>query len=349
MSAVNDYIHILPNISAAGVFYRCGAILLADNLVVGPSSIDPDEHSALRRNFWRADIESRALSPRQKRRHLDGVEDAILGAGLLADELRRFPEDRRVVLWTGGLWRELLAFWWALDALHRHGFSPARFDVAQPPLGRFADERWEFSLGCIPDNQLVEIFGKRTTLGASRARAGRSLWRKYATSSGAFDSARRKGSRHFPNLAPIAETHGWFFPRVDTRRGRVRLSVIDQLIFGVMRTGRWIPPIACMKDRALFHFLLAIGDEFILCRLREWAEHCPNSPALLARPAPGVSRFTDVAYRLTPLGVRLRDEGLDSVREAPPLAVGGGVAYGGNNPWIRYDDGAHWRLERLAP
>ncbi|WP_437304850.1 hypothetical protein [Sorangium sp. So ce388] len=49
-------------------------------------------------------------------------------------------------------------------------------------------------------------------------------------------------------------------------------------------------------------------------------------------------------YRLTERGMRLRDEGLDQLTDAPSLPIAGTEAYSPAAPWVLLEDG---RLVRL--
>jgi hypothetical protein len=137
---------------------------------------------------------------------------------------------------------------------------------------------------------------------------------------------------------------------VNNQSSQLRLSGLDQVLLDHLGTDAWVRPHHFLQDRRFFEeFLFLIGDESLLARLHAWAVHNPTDPVLLARQVAGASDWTNRAYRLTPLGERLRRHGLDSPHQAPPLFVGGCRVYTGTNPWVRRTNGHDWRIERLDP
>ena len=83
---------------------------------------------------------------------------------------------------------------------------------------------------------------------------------------------------------------------------------------------------------------------FLEWRLRDWALHPAGAPAIELRPrTPWLSEA-----RLTRAGARILRHGLERASDAPPLPVGGAVAYAGERPWLRVG-GRSWRLGRATP
>jgi hypothetical protein len=314
---------------------------------------DPQMHGSGRFAFWLAELAaSNPGDARHWRKSFKHVERTILSAGQLASALREFPESLPVLLWTAPLWREHLSFWWLLDAVARAGLNLKRFEVAEPrPDVGDAQQEWQFKLAHFTRAELLAAFDSRVPLSRRMLREGRTLWRKFASASpAAFDAARRKGSPCFPDLVGVAEMHGSYFPQADGNgRGGLRLSALDQVFLGKLQGRAWVSPHDCLYDRRLLDFLLPLGDLILPSRLSAWAAHAPDDPVLLTRQLRGVNVFTNFAYRLTPRGRRIVEQGLASGTEAPPLAVGGCRAHAGRNPWVRRADGNGWRLERLFP
>src|SRR5262249_36887767 len=95
------------------------------------------------------------------------------------------------------------------------------------------------------------------------------------------------------------------------------------------------------------NLFFAFGDWYLTRRLRDWAAHSEVSPALLVRPEPeGFFDHTACSYQLTPLGKRLRDHGLESPTQAPPMVLGGCQVYGHRPTWVRRSRGRQWWIER---
>jgi hypothetical protein len=349
LSRIDEPVHIILGDSAAGTLRGCQAIILTDNLAWGPSHPDRVRHGDLRKEFWRnwATNGRWPKTTRHIRQYITGLEREIFTAQQLATALQAYSETRPVLLWTAPLWRERLCFWWTLDAIRGLGLDLDRFWVAQPKLS----DSPETSLGCFCSEQLDEAFGSRLPLSAGLLRSGAVLWRKYAARSpSAFDEARRNSAASFPDLATVAEIHGWFFPRLSNRSHWLRLSRLDQALLDSLRTGAWIRPIDLLTDRGgfLLEFLHLVGDLLLLSRLDAWASHSPDDPALLSQPAEGASSWTNIAYRLTARGERLRCQGLLHAEEAPSMYVGGCPVYEGTNPWVRRDLRTEWKIERFT-
>jgi hypothetical protein len=161
---------------------------------------------------------------------------------------------------------------------------------------------------------------------------------------------RPQGGRYFPDLPAVAEVHGWFFPQVNGRSRRLRLSRQDQTLLDFLHPDEWVRPHAFVRDKRFFdEFYLLIFWEMVTDRLHAWATHRADDPAVLSRKVEGVSSWTHVAYRLTARGERIRRSGLEQADEAPPQFIGGCCVYSGRNPWVRRNRGQQWQIDRLHP
>jgi hypothetical protein len=347
-SRIDEAVHIFPSDLSVGPFGGCDVIVLRDNLIWGPCDPDPTRHAELRRAFWLEWHLERtwALSARLEQQYHDELVTELFSAFELAAALSHYPEDRSVVLWTVAAWMERLSLWWMLDAIRQAGLNRERFWIAQPQQ----DDSGAFSLGCVCSERLTEAFANRIRLSAGMLQSGASLWQKYsAASPRAFDAMRRKGSKWFPDLASVAELNGWFFPQVNgSRSARLRLSKLDQFLFQSLQVDAWVRPYDYFVDRRFCdEFLYRVGDLSLTTRLREWANHQSDEPVLSSQEQEGVNYLTNVAYRLTRRGERMRDRGLERADEAPALFVGGCRVYSGANPWVRRNRGRDWSIERL--
>ena len=333
VSGITEPIHIVLGYSGAGMLRGRNVIVLTDNLACGPSNPDPVRHGEMRQAYWQI-------------RGYQNLETAIFTAPRLAAAIAAYSETCPVVLWTAALWRESLSFWWTLDAIERTGLRRDRFLVAQPQ----SSSARVLSLGCFPRECWEDAFANRRLLRHQVLRSGAALWRKYAASSPrGFDRVRRGGLSAFPDLGSIGESHGWFFPQATSRTGRVRLSRLDQDLFDHLSTGHWVSPHAFLQDYPFAEaFLSLLGDESLPHRLHDWATHrAEQRPSLVVRSFGGRNNWTNVGYRLTPHGERVREEGLEVVDEGPPMFIGGCRVYTGMNPWVRHNRRGAWHIDRL--
>jgi hypothetical protein len=346
---MDEPVHLMVGDSAGGTILnvrpRRDGIVARDNLAWGPCDADPVRHGEIRRAFWRAAQRERDRRAGQWSSRADLTISDRDDAGLFAARIRAFPEGRPLLFWTTEAWMDSLWFWWALDAIERAGVSRERCWVARPAAVGAPDD----CLGFFAEVALNEAFDRRTPLDAGLFRSGAALWRKFAAASPAgFDPARRQGVRRIPSLSRLGERHSWFFPRLEEAEGRLRLSHFDQGLLDRFDRGAWRTAHAalCYAPDLLADYVHLIGDGSMVDRLHAWAAHRPDDPALLSRREDGAG-WAGASFRLTPLGERIRRDGLDHPSEAPPMFVGGCEVYAGERPWVRLADGVSWRLARL--
>jgi hypothetical protein len=254
----------------------------------------------------------------------------------IARAFDRLPDDLPVVIWTSGEWGDLLARIWLLDALLEMEVDPGRLFTAPCRFtwrgGSLAHPRWKARPRRLPDGALAE---------------GSTLWRAFASPSPVgFDAIRRAGSRSFPALEIAGREHGASFPRIQRGSRRLRLSVLDEALLLGLAGGSWRPAIEVVVD-SWFPLMPRSGDLLAFARLRTWARHRPGRPAVLERQGTETSPRANRLYRLTAHGERLLERGMDSVDDAPPLWIGGCQVHHPAAPWVRRDDRADYRIERL--
>jgi hypothetical protein len=351
-SRIDEPVHVILGTSAAGSLWQVGgreSIILHDHLCPGPCDVNPARHLRKRRDYLAGYI---GPDSRQYKEYCNAVAESLLGGHQFAERIAAYPSDRPVVFWTSPSWTDRLAFWWALDALKHGPVRPGRCWVAEPRLP--AEDRQHFhtppSLGAFSPREFQAAFADLRPLTIKAAQAGANLWRKYAAASPVkFDRARRTPSASFPDLREVAEAYGTFFPHAVTRPARLKLSEIDQGLLDALQEDEWLRPVDLLKrNPRLLDLVLPFGDLFLLRRLREWAAH-GRDPALRVRHEPqGPSEWTAVAYQLTPYGRRLREWGLESPTEAPPLYVGGCRLYAAGPTWARRERGGNWWIEDVS-
>ncbi len=117
--ALGDVIHLAHGDSTSGHLRLLGAKSVVggrDSVTTGPSSARPAQHSALRASYWRGFYRRLAM-------RFDAGR-GVASATSLSKVLARRRADQPVVLWSSGLWADLLFHWWACDALIRHRVPP---------------------------------------------------------------------------------------------------------------------------------------------------------------------------------------------------------------------------------
>jgi hypothetical protein len=194
-------------------------------------------------------------------------------------------------------------------------------------------------LGATAPDEVFAAFSDIAPLAIAMEEA--SLWQKFASPSPLdFDHARRT----HPEIREVCEPYGMFFPQVGPRSA-LRLSQLDQRLFSTLRNREWLRPIDLLKrNRRLIEDLMFLGDVPLVQRLRAWAKNGQN-PVFEMREERGDSQFTAVSFRLTDIGERIRDHGLESLKEAAPMFIGGCHTYA--EPWVRRNRGRSWWIEQL--
>jgi hypothetical protein len=169
------------------------------------------------------------------------------------------------------------------------------------------------------------------------------LWSSFtAPSPAAFDEARRLGVASFPDLAECATGHAAWFPW--RRDGRLFLSYGDQLLFDCLDTEWEEKPAwgrihgAPRGKEVANHLLSWFGDGGTMERIDGWRA----VGAVERREVPDRPWF--YYLRLTALGQRLRDVGVESVDQLPPIYVGGCLVNDPDQPWVREGEDSDWRL-----
>jgi Domain of unknown function (DUF1835) len=315
--------HIAHGDSVAGALCQLGAEtstlqVVRDLLTYGPCDTDPARHMELRLAHWQV-LPDRA------------------GEFSLSATLSSWPSTQPIVVWAAQhAWSDQLFLWWTLDALARAHVEPSRVYWAAPVTHhRLA------ATGAAPSSELARALAQARPIAPELVDASRELWRCFASPSPLpFDELRRAGLSAVSDLASIAEPHGWWFPRLID--GRLRLSEMDELLLYVFDND-WRGPTALLRgmraaditDR-LFN---VYGDMIVIARLTEWVGR-----GVLEYQRRGGVGWGEHAFRLTDVGRRLRDEGMQSVAEAPAIYTGGCRTHDPAWPFVRVVDSGGWRL-----
>ncbi|XXT15557.1 hypothetical protein WME94_35455 [Sorangium sp. So ce429] len=309
----------------------------SDRLVVGPSRRNAMEHVRARRAWWG--------SPEEWDK-------------LYSSDVRWEPP---IVLWASASLHERVNLWRTCSWLRHcavacHDVLVLDFEPV-PPSRAASHEVLTRPFTCSesvsdhPDEILLDRLAKAQSWSTERYDRAVRLWDSYVDENPLqFVDSCVRGVEGFPELVPLWAFLSCFFP-TKTADGSLRLSRFDEIVFALL-SSEWQTALALAAHPSetrthLWHLLSCTGDLFLPRRLAQWASHS-SSAAVERAPGPkplnaGYPMLSEV-YRLTERGMRLRDEGLDQLTNAPSLPIAGTDAYAASAPWVLLEDG---RLARL--
>lgn len=304
-------------------------VCVCDTLVVGPSRGDGLAHARARKAWWG--------SPEQR-------------------DLISSPETQWVspaVLWVSACLLDRISLFRMCHWLRQKGMTPRDIIIIEldemPWKGSDPKPRFNCTdaASSYPDEVLRERL--RTARAWSQARFDRAvkLWDAYVDEDPTrFIRSCARGVKGFPELGPLWAVISSFFPR-KAAAGTLRLSRFDEIMFTIL-SREWQTPgsMIVRESKAgddLRELIDCAGDLFLPHRLDEWVTYGSN-PAVERAPGPrDETPMLAFAYRLSERGAR-RDERLESLADAPRMAVAGTEAYA--SPWVLCEDG---KLARLSP
>ncbi len=313
--------------AAAGTARMAGldeVVAYRDLLTVGKCDVDPATHRDYRVALWKSSGEE--------------TLEGLIGLDELRQRLAHHEGD--VAVWTTPTWSERCFTWHTIDQLTRLGVDRGRIWLSEP-----RSSRGRFSTGAFPHEELREAWERRFPLEEAYASDACALWVRYTDPQPlAFDEARRAGVASFPDLTECGAGHAAWFPW--RREGHLFLSYGDQLLFDCLdiewpaKPG-WSSMLRAPRGKELANVLWSwFGDVTTLDRLEAWRER----GAIERRDNEVPDRPWIYSLRLTPLGQRLRDEGVERIDQLPPTYVGGCLVNDPNRPWVRERVGDGWRL-----
>lgn len=154
-----------------------------------------------------------------------------------------------------------------------------------------------------------------------------------------------------PARANLGRYHAGNFPRYVDRR--LLLSRFDELLLRQL-SQEWISPVkvyvnAVNAEAGLYAWLSHMGDLCVVERLLEWSRHTrgrivERQKEPLVRPS-AMKRWS---FRWASGAESILDA-LPSLRAAPPVSIGGAVAYDPEHPWVcRFDATGTPYIRRLG-
>lgn len=306
-----------------------GAVVaFTDNLLIGPCTREVAQLAEARRRYWR------------------GVPGAARNVrsmySRLIDSLGATSE---VVLWSSCTLQHAALLWMICARLAdrpARGLKIIRFQEG----GSSVHDQFgcmERELRAAEVRELAHGGGEQLGMGARRSFA--SNWRAFTAPLAMAFNERCGGA--VAELGRAGRYHAAFFPR---RKGdALQLSRVDELLLTCVGAAWSLPSEVLLRrspeGMALRSWLACTGDIFMARRLKDWAEHSREEPAIEAARTGVGHLLTGVRYRLSDRGRILLEEGIKGVTEAPICPIGGAAAYDPRAPMAATGDG-EWRLVR---
>lgn len=348
--SLKDSVHLVPGFSAAGSLRQigCGEIInLDDSLFPGPCDARAKRHLAKRREFLKS--------------YCVPIADPTCNYWeYFADKLRTSDDvvkllaktNKPIVIWTSRYFPERLQFWWLADAIRRNRSIWKDCWVVEPCLQRnYWDRLQPLGIGAYAPNELGRAFTRIRRLKRDWIMTAALLWSKYTGPSPRdFDRACCRRKSIAPNLKGDTRFYLGYFPQIGVAKGSsLRLSEFDQNIFHALDIKRWLKPIDLLgKNYDLISFMGPGAGQMIPRRLYEWSTHSPANPAIEIKSLDCTTgEYSAFSCRLSEHGKRLREYGLESVVEAPPMVLGGCSAYTEKPVWVRWVNGTRSWIDAL--
>jgi hypothetical protein len=303
-------------------------VVANDNLLLGPSSANLDRHQARRTRYW-GTAPSPELHEELARAPGPGLcvdlpptPGGLLGLCQICDAA--IEREREVLV---------VALGSEAPGGHPHGLDPAREVYLD------AEKASKHRPPAVPWSKI------QTALAAT-------LWRLWCRRSPvAFSRFCASGSALHPEIADLSRYHAGFFPRV--AGSRLLLSRLDELVLRQL-SPTWSTPVemfvkAVSAGSALDAWLSHTGDLYLATRLLAWSRHTRGRVVERRKERPtNPSDMTKWSFRWCVGGEAILDE-LPSLEGAPPVAIGGAVAYDARRPWVcRVDAAARPYVSRLG-
>ncbi|AUX46613.1 uncharacterized protein SOCE26_081190 [Sorangium cellulosum] len=177
------------------------------------------------------------------------------------------------------------------------------------------------------------------------------LWRLWCRRSPvALSRFCASGGALHPQLANLGRYHAGHFPRQAGQK--LMLSRFDELLLGQL-SREWITPVKLftsgMRARSGLHaWLSQLGDLYLPRRLLEWSRHDDGRIVECQEHPEKTSELSRWSFRWRAGGEVILDA-LPDLLSAPPVAIGGAVAYDAERPWVcRFDAIGTPYLSRLG-
>lgn len=285
-------------------------VIVNDNVLMGPSSTSARRHRTLRARYWKS-------SPF---RDLDGE---LRGQGPLCVYVPPTPSA-------------LLTLCQVCSIAIRHEREVLVVDLGPTPPARSRgnDPEEEVVLDADAILQPATPGIRWSRLEASLAATLWALWcRRSPTAFSRFCAA---GGAFHPLISDLSRYHAGMFPRLLGER--LTLARFDDLLLRQL-SREWTTPaqlyVRAMKARSeLETWISHTGDVYVARRLMEWSRHTNGGIVERREEHPAnPSDLTDASFRWHAGGEAIL-EALPSLDAAPPVELGGAIAYDPRRPWV---------------
>ncbi|WP_437484812.1 hypothetical protein WME75_45895 [Sorangium sp. So ce1014] len=298
-----------------------------DNLLLGPSSSDPRRHRAARTGYWGRRPSAKLSKELARSADLPicvAIPPTINGLLSLCRICASGAERKRQI--------KLIALRSDIAVPFPHGQDPteeAFFDVADA-LRRnpTVTECSELEVALLAT--VWKLWCERSPVALSRLCAA--------------------GGALHPQLANLGCYHAGYFPRrVDKK---LLLSRFDELLLRQL-SGEWITSTRVfvngqVDSPGLREWLSHVGDLYVPRRLLEWSRHGGGRLVEYQEHPEKPSEMNRWSFRWHAGGEAIL-ESLPSLRAAPPVSIGGCVAYDADRAWVcRFDGRGSPYITRLA-
>ncbi|MBK8259595.1 MAG: hypothetical protein IPK82_43935 [Polyangiaceae bacterium] len=288
-------------------------VVVDDNLLVGPSRIDIKRHRAVRARYW-GNAPSRAVDQLLARGDGEAIcvvipptANGLLSLCRVCSKAIETGRDVHVIDLTAGT---SVGAPNGIDPVREAGLDVRRIARRLPAAARWSDLQVAMAAA------LWRLWCRRSPVALSRF---------CATASAV----------HTP-FANLGCYHAGFFPRV-TDRG-LSVSRIDELILRQL-SREWLTPAkmyasAVASSSPLAPWLSYTGDLYLVARLLQWSEHRQGTIVERRKESPpGNSEMLAWSFRWRE-GAEAMVDGLQELGAAPPVTVGGAVAYDAKHPSV---------------
>lgn len=328
-------VHLMPAHQSLGSIPKLALIYCGDHLAVGPCNVDPLKHQEDRRAYfdgWPASPTSNAKTKTGRLRRSADVprrENCWSASNLkeLEEALNCASKSTPIVVWTSPSYVERLKLFWFIDSFERLQIDRTRVWISQS-CGDDEPGGVSRSLGAHPDANLAEAFSKAFQVSNFDYDQLAKLWQYYACDDAAnFDQQRRRPLDLAPFIGSDTNIYVDLFPQMDGD-GKLQLSSLDQSLLQLVPAEQFVTVAEVMIALASSRQNLqpCFGELIFLNRLCEFAR-AESSPLLELQIVEGVNRLTQTRFKLTSCGKQVIAEGLSTMNDAPPMHVGGAIAY----------------------
>ncbi|WP_437816545.1 hypothetical protein [Sorangium sp. So ce1078] len=298
-----------------------------DNILLGPSSTEPKRHRTLRARYWGIEPSTELNADLARS---DGKSICVA----LPPTVRGLLSFSKICASAAERGRQVFVMALASDVLPAmpQGPDPAEdvyIDVADA-LQRKPSVSQCSELEIVLAATLWKLWCRRSPVAISR----------FCASGGALH----------PGLASLGRYHAGYFPR-QTAQGLL-LSRFDELLLRQLSSD-WIAPVKVfsngMRAKSGLHAWLShVGDFYVPKRLLDWSRHSHGRIIECREHPERSSELSRWSFRWRAGGEKILEQ-LPSLQIAPPVSIGGAVAYDADRAWVcRFDVRGTPYVTRLA-